>query len=157
MILHGNIQFDPTPITKKHINQSNWKRTAIITFDGSDLSDYYRWFIVKRYGLQLNKVLRESHITFINDRYNDDNKWNYIKHKYEGVSVEMSIDLDVRANESHWWFRVQPIALLSDIRLELGLTPNPYYPMHLTIGRVNNIQHNAYIITNILKHGDNYC
>ena len=49
---HGKIIFDPLDLTKKHKNQSDWKRMSIISIN-DDACDYYAWFIKKRYNLVL--------------------------------------------------------------------------------------------------------
>ena len=66
VVLVGKIEFEPENITKKHNTQSPWKRIAMVTIDG-DVTEYYSWFIEKRYNLKLNKPLRRAHISFIND------------------------------------------------------------------------------------------
>ena len=68
--LIGRIHFDPPNKTSKHINQSSWKRVAMVMLEG-DICEYYSWFINKRYNLPLNRLLRKAHITFINDSYKD--------------------------------------------------------------------------------------
>ena len=66
----GIIHFDPVNFTKKQTDQSSWKRVAMVMFDG-EMTEYYAWFIKKRYDLVLNKPLRGAHVTFINDSLND--------------------------------------------------------------------------------------
>ena len=66
----GKILFDPLDKTTKHKKQSTWKKVAIISFEG-EIVEYYAWFLFKRYGLKLNKPIRKSHITFINDSLRD--------------------------------------------------------------------------------------
>ena len=62
----GKIQFDVEDKTKKHKNQASWKKMAMIFIDG-DITEYYSWFLERRYKLILNKPLRGGHISFIND------------------------------------------------------------------------------------------
>jgi hypothetical protein len=66
--LKGKIQFDPVNVTRKHSRQSSWKKTAMIKID-DDTWSYYAWFIEKRFNLKLNKPLRGTHITIINDEF----------------------------------------------------------------------------------------
>ena len=63
----GILEFSPEDVTRKHRNQSSWKRVAIIKTD-CDLDRYYAWFLKKRFNLELNKNLRGTHVTFINDK-----------------------------------------------------------------------------------------
>ena len=63
----GKIIFDPGDKTRKHTNQSSWKRIAMIQLY-CDIHLYYAWFIYKRYSLLLNKPIRGTHITIISDK-----------------------------------------------------------------------------------------
>ncbi len=69
--IKGKIVFDPINVTKKHNAQSAWKKVAIVKFD-CDLYEYYSWFLKKRFNLFLNKPLRGTHLTFINDIVDDE-------------------------------------------------------------------------------------
>lgn len=167
----GVIQFDPVDYTKKHKTQASWKRIAMVMFDG-ELAEYYAWFVKKRYDIVLNKPLRGAHISFINDSVNDmkaglgiesDNEvdaiWNTVKDKYHGKSIEISLNVDVRADKKHWWMNVddeyrQELQL---IRNELGLG-KLFYGEHLSIGYCNEkyIEHSNYILGLINKFGKEY-
>lgn len=155
--LKGKIWFDPKNVTKKHNNQAEWKRMAMVMFEG-DASEYYAWFIKKRYNLILNRPLRGAHVSFINDSIRDMgdkvDKWDEVKEKYDGKEVKLILDTDIRGNYTHWWLRVphEFNKILLDIRLELGLS-EPYYPLHMTIGYPNpkQIEHNEYIINGIMS------
>ncbi len=161
--IKGKIKFDPKNYTKKHNKQSEWKRIAMLVFD-CDLCDYYSWFIEKRYNLKLNRPLRGSHVTFINDAlidFDDDSeeKWEEIKNKYDGTEVEVVLDVDVRSDSKHWWLVVEHGSRkpLLDIRNEFKLG-NPYWGMHMSIGWANdkNIEHSKYILGLIMKYGGSY-
>ena len=113
----GIIHFDPVNKTKKHESQANWKRMAMVIFDG-EISEYYAWFLKKRYNLVLNKPLRGSHISFINDSINDICKglkcseneaiqaWDNLREKWDGKEIEIVLDLDMRSDITHWWLIV---------------------------------------------------
>lgn len=160
--LTGKIVFDPRDVTKKHSKQSDWKRMAMVVFDG-DVCEYYSWFIKKRYNLTLNRPLRGAHISFINDSIRDmgdkADEWDRVKEKYNGTEVTVTLDLDVRSDSKHWWLVVEHESRkpLLDIRSELGLD-KPYYGMHMTIGYANerNIEHSKYIIDLLTKFGGSY-
>lgn len=160
--LTGKIVFDPRDVTKKHLNQSDWKRMAMVVFEG-DMCEYYSWFIKKRYNLTLNRPLRGAHISFINDSIRDMgdkvDEWDRVKEKYNGTEVTVTLDLDVRSDSKHWWLVVEHESRkpLLDIRTELGLD-KPYYGMHMTIGYSNerNIEHSKYIIDLLTKFGGSY-
>ena len=147
--VNGKIWFDPKNVTKKHNIQSDWKRMAMVIFD-CDMTEYYSWFIQKRYNLQLNRPLRGTHISF---------KWDEVKEKYNGTEVKLILDTNVKSDSKHWWLPVdygsrQP---LLDIRSELGLG-KPYWGMHMTIGYCNpkNEEHSKYIHGLITKFSGGY-
>lgn len=152
----GIIQFDLENKTRKQENQSTWKRTAMVIL-GGEIYQYYQWFLMKRYSLILNKPLRDSHISFINDRFSDvkgetiedkEKLWNEIKNRYNGKSIDIILNVDARTNAEYWWLNVteQSRADLQVIRQELGLG-KPYFGLHMTIGMSNdkNLYHSEYI------------
>ena len=164
--LPGKIHFDPTDKTKKHISQSSWKKMALILFDG-DVSEYYSWFIERRYNLKLNKPLRGAHISFFNDSVNDlkianPNKdiqklWNDLSLKWNNKIINVQLDTDVRSDGEHWWLNIpeecrKPI---HDIRAEIGLG-RPFFGLHMTIGTANekNLFHSNYILNLIRIFND---
>jgi len=133
----GVIHFDPQDMTKKHERQASWKRVAMVMFN-CDLSDYYCWFIKRRYNIRLTTPLRGPHVTFINDREGDTNGfWEETKDRWHGMKVNVELDLDARTNGDFWWLKVLPNETLDRIRGELGLGA-PYFSYHMTIGYPDN-------------------
>ena len=168
---NGIIHFDPKDKTKKHSNQSSWKKMAMIIIDG-EITDYYAWLFEKRYGLKLNKPLRGAHISFINDSMNDMKKglcletdkkvisrWNYVKNMWDGKEINITLDVDVRSDGKHIWLNIpeENRNVLHAIRLQLGLS-RPYFGLHMSIGYANpkKLEQMNYILNNIKKHGVNY-
>lgn len=164
----GKIHFEPENVTKKHELQGAWKKTSMVLFDG-DIVEYYQWFLMKNYGLKLNKPLRGAHVTFISDRFSEiygeteeekQQNWNAVKLKWEGKEIPVNLLLSPRTDAKHWWLNVseEHRIELQGIRHELGLG-RPYFGMHLTIGYANekNILHSSYIhkllIFNELNYG----
>ena len=152
----GIIQFELPDVTKKHESQADWKRTAMVLFEG-ELCEYYSWFLKKRFDLQLNKPLRNSHLTFINDDYFRDStlpdeikeiRWEEVKNKYNNTKISITLGLDYYTNDKHWWLIIPHNCReeLHNIRKELGLN-KPYFGLHMSIGLVNNknLDHSAYI------------
>lgn len=159
----GIIEFDLENLTNKHIKQADWKRTAMVILEG-EIYQYYQWFLRKRYNLILNKPLRGSHISFINDRFTDvrgetledkEKLWNEVKNKYNGKSMNITLNTDFKTNTEHWWLNVteQSRSDLQQIRSELGLN-KPYFGLHMTVGYAThlNLEHSEYI-HNLLKKG----
>ncbi len=161
--LRGRILFDPVNKTKKHEAQSSWKIIAMIMF-GGDVSEYYAWFIKKRFGLALNKPLRGAHISFINDKISniqassDEERiklWENLKKKYDGKQVEVVLNVDVRTNGKHWWFNVpeEDREEIHNIRNEIGLG-RPNFGLHMSLGYATEraLEHSQYI-HDMLRNG----
>lgn len=142
----GKILFDPINITKKHKNQSEWKKTAIIEIN-DNLTEYYSWFIFKRYNITLNKPLRGSHITFINETVSDT---TFIEGKklFDNKVIEIIYDPTyIKTNEKgHWWLKAYSKDV-DAIRNSLGLNKNPYFGLHITIGNAThlNLKQSLYV------------
>lgn len=141
----GILDFKIEDVTKKHKLQSSWKRVAIIKTN-CDLDRYYSWFLKKRFNLNLNRNLRGSHITFISDRINKD-IFDEATKIFHGREITFYLELEPRSNGNHWWLRVHsPDA--ESIRESMGLSKEPYFGLHLTLGLANekSIEHSKYIL-----------
>ena len=127
----GILEFSPEDVTRKHRNQSSWKRVAIIKTD-CDLDRYYAWFLKKRFNLELNKNLRGTHVTFINDKL-EKGIFDQFAPLFNGKEINFYIELDPCSSGVHWWLRVHcPEA--EAIRELMGLSRDPYFGLHLTLG-----------------------
>ena len=85
--IKGILEFDPINVTKKHDNQSSWKKVAIVRFENDDDTwSYYAWFLKKRFNLNLNKPLRGTHLTIINDIV-DDNLYEMGRQLFQGKEI----------------------------------------------------------------------
>jgi hypothetical protein len=151
--LSGNIKFDPINVTKKHNKQSSWKKTAIIEFNNDDIYKYYAWFIKKRFNISLNKPLRGTHVTIINEIVDDD---VYLNAKNIFDRKDITIEYDptiIEANrKGHWWIKAY-CDDIKNIRKYMGLNPDPFFKLHLTIGLATHLQleHSNYILDQCLK------
>jgi hypothetical protein len=127
----GILDFSPVNKTKKHSRQSSWKSVAMIKTD-CDIDAYYAWFLKKRFNLELNRNLRGTHITFINDRMSLD-KFEQVSSLFNGKEVDFYVETEPRSNGEHWWLRVYCTESES-IRELMGLNKHPYFGLHLTLG-----------------------
>jgi len=147
----GIIQFDPLDLTNKHELQASWKKVALVNIEG-DISQYYAWFLKKRFNLTLNPPIRNSHVTFINDKQSNSttvlSNWEDIKKKWNGVKIPIILNVSPRTDGKHWWLKIneEDRVQLHSIREELGLG-RPHWGLHLSIGYANekNIAHSRYI------------
>lgn len=152
IVLKGKIYFDPKDRTAKHKTQSSWKKMAMVIFKG-DVSEYYSWFIKKRFGIELTKPLRGAHISFINDSIDEmtthcstrserNALWEKVKKKYHRKEIEIVLSLKPHIETPHWYFIIPHTERgeLQEIRDELGFInkktglSKPYFGMHMTIG-----------------------
>lgn len=148
----GKIVFEPTIIGKKQAKQSEWKRTAIIQLD-DELDAYYRWFLIKRFSLKLNQPIRGPHITFIADRMPSE-PFNEGAKLFDGKEIRFNYDPNIRSNGKWWWLKIDcPDA--KSIREAIGLSPDPYFNFHLTIGQANekHLDFSKYILDNCIRFG----
>lgn len=156
--LRGKIVFDPKDVTNKHEKQASWKKVAMVLI-GSEVSEYYAWFIRKRYNINLLPPLRKAHVTFINDRTSDMNgKWEEIKNKWHGKEIDIILNLDPRTDSDnpksdyHWWLNIdeEDRDELHAIRAELGLG-RPFYGLHMSIGRAEDFVDDDKFIPGVKK------
>lgn len=149
--IRGKLDFFPSDKTKKHKNQSSWKRTAMIRTN-CDIDQYYAWFLKTRFNLDLNKNLRGSHITIISDRM-EKNIFDEGSRIFHNKDIEFFYDpKDIESSGKHWWIKIHcPDA--ENIRESLGLKRFPYFGFHLTIGHANdkNEYHSEYILNQIKR------
>jgi hypothetical protein len=154
--LIGKIEFDPINVTKKHNKQASWKKTAMVKFD-CDIWEYYSWFLKKRFNLYLNKPLRGTHLTIINDKFDPETEYLYDQGRQLFHGKEIRIQYDptlIRANDKgHWWINADSDDA-KNIRSVMGLTPDPYFGFHITIGLATHLQleHSKYILKQCLKY-----
>ena len=132
--VRGILDFSPEDKTKKHVSQASWKRVAMIRTN-CELDRYYAWFLKKRFNLELNTNLRGTHVTFINDRM-DAKVFEQFAQIFEGKEIDFYVETEPRSNGEHWWLRVHcPEA--ESIREVMGLSREPFFGMHLTLGRAD--------------------
>ncbi len=148
----GNIKFEPEHVTKKHIKQYDWKRTAIVHTE-CDLYLYYAWFIRKRFNLELIRPLRGTHMTFINEVV-DYEKFEEAKKIFDNKPLKFYHGIEPRSNGDHWWLRAYSQEA-EEIRTMLGLERHPFFTFHVTIGRAaeNILPHSRYILEKCKEFG----
>lgn len=145
--IRGKIVFSPESKTAKHEKQAAWKHTAMVFFNGTDIANYYAWFLYKRYNISLVAPLRGAHVTFINDRVSNLDAYLQAKSLFDNKDISIFYDpKDLRYKSPHWFIKVQSEELKT-IREVAGLSREPYYDLHLTIGYANDktVAHSDYI------------
>lgn len=149
--IKGKIKFDPVDVTKKHLKQASWKRVAIVEFN-DDTWEYYAWFLKRRFNLRVNKPLRGTHFTLINDIVDND-IYLQAKKMFDGKEISISYDPEIiRSNEKgHWWIKAESDDA-NNIRSVMGLG-DPFFGFHITIGRATHLdlEHSKYITRQCIK------
>jgi len=129
--VRGILDFSPEDKTKKHVSQASWKRVAMIRTK-CDLDRYYAWFLKKRFSLELNSTLIGTHVTFINDKMDKD-IFEQAAKMFNGKEIDFYVETEPCSSGNHWWLRVHcPEA--ESIREVMGLSRDPYFGLHLTLG-----------------------
>jgi hypothetical protein len=106
--------------------------TLVVANVDPGIAEYYRYWVRKRFGLQLQNTAFIPHITIVDGKVKNDNKHPAWK-KYHGKVIEFEYNIEL---EQHWKFWTLPVRSkqLEEIRAELGLNPN--YNFHITFGRM---------------------
>lgn len=138
--LKGVIRYDP-----ERENLKKGKSCCIVEID-SGITDYYRYFVNKKYGIELIKPAWGSHISIIQGEEAEISKNNKYWKKYEGKEIKIyyypyprySGDTDNKygSNAGRFWFLSVESYFFNELRNELSLS-NIKTP-HLTIGRKKN-------------------
>lgn len=164
VVYPGVIEFDPENVSNKHIEQARWKKVALVKMD-DEIIEYYKWFLYNRFKLVLNKNLRGSHVTFINDDFQRDSTligtpeekleiWEERKMEWNGQNIDITLNLDIHTNGKHWWLNVdyEHRDELHVIREEVGLG-RPNFGLHFTLGhpKPENLPFSEYLNRLYLK------
>jgi len=110
----------------------NQERFWLIADCDKEVGNYYRRLYQNSFWKcrKLQRPSWEEHITIIR---NEEPPLLELWDKYDGNEVEFFYDPILKSNDLYFWFDVECPEML-DIREELGLSRNPEYQLHLTIG-----------------------
>lgn len=100
-----------------------------------EIGKYYReLYYLSRYKVEkIQRPAWEAHISVIRDEPPLD-KYKKLWEKYNGVQINFEYDpMKSKCDETYVWFPVKCDRAL-EIREELGLSRQPFFPLHLTIG-----------------------
>jgi hypothetical protein len=151
--IKGKIVFDPIDKTKKHVRQSSWKKNVMVEFK-DDTWAYYSWFLKNRFNLVLNKPLRGTHFTLVNDIVDGD-IYTQAKKMFDGTEITIQYDpTNIRSNDKgHWWLKAYSDDA-KNIRRVMGLDEYPFFGFHITMGLATHLQleHSRYITKQCLRY-----
>jgi len=101
----------------------------------NSIAQYYQYWVRKELGVNLNTPLYNSHVTVTKyERPPNEAVWR----KHEGEIIEFEYDPEVKNSDIYFWLTVK-CPRLEEIRVELGMTPQPRCAYHLTIGNLKNV------------------
>ena len=131
----GVIRYDPYRGKMK----SNTKWWVVVNTD-QEITRYYRWWVHRRYWIELQQPAWGSHVSIIRGEKPADHLMHLWK-KYDGHWIEFEYNHNVRqsGDTTGWdrpdcfWFLDVRCEFLNQIRGELGRPTGWKY--HLTIGR----------------------
>jgi len=131
----GKIVYSP----RSHLGSS--KEWAAVMCD-DELSKYYCHLYTMEYpylnsgrSLKLSRTIWGAHISFIRATDKDINMklWGLSANKI----IEFEYEPGVLDNGTYYWLKVK-CKVLSDIRKQYGLSAEPRFGLHLTVGRATN-------------------
>lgn len=111
--------------------------TWIVLKADDEIARYYRYWVKKTYYTQLNTPYNGAHVTVLAGKYTEPANKEFWGH-HENEKIEFSYDSSVQITDHYYWLPVQCQRLI-EIRRELGLSDQPYWPYHLSIGNSLNL------------------
>jgi hypothetical protein len=126
----GKLRYSPHLLGVRADSVSWW---LVVDCD-PDIGRYYRHlFYLTHYKCQkIQSPAWKEHISVIRNEKPKEEK-TYLWKKYDGQDVEFWYSPSVRGDGMFYWLDVDCDCLL-DIREELGLSRQPEFPLHLTVG-----------------------
>lgn len=96
--------------------------------------EYYQWWIESELRIKLQRPLFGAHISVIRgeEPIHNSSLWKI----RQGESLQVYYSPFLEHAEGFWWLPIL-CPQLEEIRLELGLSPQPQYGFHMTVGRVS--------------------
>lgn len=131
----GFLDYNP-PLNGSHFNE--W--WLILKVNNQDIGRYYRTLYTKFYHncRTIEPASWKDHITIVR---NEEPIFKEFWLRYQNLEIEFDYEPIVKTNGQHYWFEVDSPALL-DLREELGLSRQPLYNLHLTIGNTGETYEN---------------
>lgn len=126
----GRLVYNPDrPDLRKTRKADDW---WLVVNTDNGIADYYRWWIKKAKGIDLQRPAWRTHVSILSGREPVTSEYKHLWKKYENQWIDFEYSVEI---EQHWKFFVLPVRCekLDVIRSELGLS---HYPLHITVGRL---------------------
>jgi hypothetical protein len=122
------------------------RKSRIVVETGSDILDYYGWFLSREYWIKLQKPLHDAHITVCFHRYHKDVDWKKAEY-YDGEEIEFEYDPYLIRGGYTKGFIMFYLKVYSEqidkMKKELNIVDgDSYHGLHLTVanGKNGNVQ-----------------
>jgi hypothetical protein len=126
----GVIRYDPNAA------RSTFRKHWVILQCDKELIRYYQHIYYKLYWKKLQTAIWSSHISIVRGEVP---KYSESWKRYDGQEIEFNYEYDGKFehNKKHYWLKCWSKGF-EEIRVSLGLEPNPIVPFHLSIGSRND-------------------
>jgi hypothetical protein len=121
-------------------------KSRIVVETGSDILDYYHFFIQREYWINLQKPLHDAHITVANEKFHKDVDWKKAEY-YDGEEIEFEYDPYLVRGGYTKGFIMFYLKVYSEeldkMKKELNIVDSEgYRGLHLTVanGKNGNVQ-----------------
>lgn len=130
---NGKFIFSPSRPGLKKLHRS-FDNGIILKVDNG-ISEYYSWWLHRKYGIEVSKPAWGTHITVVSDkdRVKDVGAFERLKKVFNGKILPVAHDVYLKKQWQFWVLDVIPTKEMIEVRRELGLKEN--FPFHITIGR----------------------
>ncbi len=125
----GNIVFYP----KKYSNKA-W---SILNCEVG-IIEYYGYWMEKMFDIKLQKPKHGAHITVIREEQIEDSIYDSLWEKDQNKEIQFDYSNKIQTNGEHFWLPIKCDELL-DIRGSMGLVKKGRFSLHMTVGRLRNI------------------
>jgi len=133
MLAKAVLRYSPKLLGSK--SSANW---WLVAEHGElpDIGAYYRhlYHMSTSYTKKLIRPAWQEHVSVVrNEKPPNKEHWE----AYAGETVDIDYSLEVKTDGTYYWLPVRSLEL-ERIRVELGLSPEPCYPFHLTFANEKN-------------------
>lgn len=118
---------------RKGLRKEHKQNSMVIEFRRDDLSDYYQWFLRKKFGekYQMQNPLFNCHVTIVrgDERGFKSPNWGI----HEGRKFTVCVSPKLTRHWHFWYLPVEETSALKALRTEVGLRAHHDY--HITVAR----------------------
>lgn len=122
--------YEKALVLKQNIDNSRW---CILQVERSIIQS--KVLELRSAGINISGSAWGPHISVVRGETCEEAIWK--SRLLEGQSIEFTLETNIRQNkQGYYWYNCASVQL-EDLRIQLGLSPRPSPPFHLTLGRVS--------------------